>query len=55
MLLRVGDAKIRCFYASVTRRLPDGSVFFPDQRMSRMEALRSYTINCAKGPPVCET
>ena len=39
---------IRCFYASVTRRLPDGSVFFPDQRMSRMEALRSYTINCAK-------
>jgi len=35
------------FYASVSRRLKDGSVFFPDQRMSRMEALRSYTINGA--------
>ena len=35
------------FYASVSRRLKDGSVFFPDQRMSRMEALKSYTINGA--------
>ncbi len=35
------------FYASVSRRLKDGTVFFPDQRMSRMEALRSYTINAA--------
>ena len=35
------------FYASVSRRVKDGSVFFPDQRMSRMEALRSYTINAA--------
>jgi predicted amidohydrolase YtcJ len=25
----------------------DGSVFFAEQRMSRMEALRSYTINAA--------
>ena len=25
----------------------DGTVFFPDQRMSRMEALKSYTINGA--------
>ena len=38
---------IPSFYASVARRLKDGSVFFPDQRMSRMEALRSYTINAA--------
>jgi hypothetical protein len=38
---------IRCYYASVSRRLKDGTVFFPDQRMSRMEALRSYTINNA--------
>ena len=38
---------IPSFYASVSRRLKDGSVFFPDQRMSRMEALRSYTINAA--------
>jgi len=35
------------FYASVSRRLKDGTVFYPDQRMSRMEALRSYTINGA--------
>ena len=35
------------FYATVTRRLPDGTVFFPDQRMTRMEALRSYTIDGA--------
>ncbi len=38
---------IACFYASVSRKLKDGSVFFPDQRMSRMEALRSYTLNNA--------
>jgi predicted amidohydrolase YtcJ len=38
---------IPSYYASVSRRLKDGSVFFPDQRMSRMEALRSYTINGA--------
>jgi predicted amidohydrolase YtcJ len=35
------------FYASVSRKLKDGSVFYPAQRMSRMEALRSYTINAA--------
>jgi predicted amidohydrolase YtcJ len=35
------------FYASVSRKTKDGSVFYPDQRMSRMEALRSYTINAA--------
>lgn len=38
---------IACFYASVTRKLADGSLFFPDQRMSREEALRSYTLNGA--------
>ncbi|RJP34136.1 MAG: amidohydrolase [Candidatus Omnitrophota bacterium] len=38
---------IQCFHASVTRRLRDGAVFFPEQRMSREEALRSYTINAA--------
>ncbi len=35
------------YYASVSRRTRDGSVFFEDQRMSRMEALRTYTINVA--------
>jgi predicted amidohydrolase YtcJ len=36
-----------CFYAAVTRKLKDGTTFFPDQRMTREEALRSYTINSA--------
>jgi hypothetical protein len=31
------------FQASVSRKLKDGSVFYPAQRMSREEALRSYT------------
>jgi len=38
---------LACFYASVSRKLKDGSVFYPDQRMSRAEALRSYTWNNA--------
>jgi predicted amidohydrolase YtcJ len=38
---------IASYYATVSRKLKDGSVFFPDQRMSRMEALKSYTINGA--------
>jgi predicted amidohydrolase YtcJ len=38
---------IPSFYASVSRKVMDGSIFYPDQRMSRMEALRSYTINAA--------
>jgi len=32
------------YYAAVTRKMADGRAFYPDQRMSRMEALRSYTI-----------
>jgi predicted amidohydrolase YtcJ len=35
------------FYASVTRKTSDGTVFFPEQRMSRQQALESYTINNA--------
>jgi predicted amidohydrolase YtcJ len=35
------------FYATVTRKLKDGSTFYPDQRMSREEALKSYTWNAA--------
>jgi hypothetical protein len=38
---------IASYYATVSRKLKDGSVFFADQRMSRLEALRSYTINGA--------
>jgi predicted amidohydrolase YtcJ len=38
---------IPSLYASISRVLKDGSVFFPDQRMSRLEALKSYTISGA--------
>jgi predicted amidohydrolase YtcJ len=38
---------IPCFYASVTRRLKNGEAFFPQERMTREEALASYTINGA--------
>ncbi|MFQ5503634.1 MAG: amidohydrolase [Planctomycetota bacterium] len=39
---------INSYYAAVSRKLADGTRFFPEQRMSRMQALRSYTIDCAK-------
>jgi predicted amidohydrolase YtcJ len=35
------------FHASVTRQAPDGVLFYPDQRMTRQQALRSYTIDAA--------
>jgi hypothetical protein len=35
------------FYASVTRKLKNGNAFYPAQRMTREEALRSYTLNAA--------
>ena len=35
------------FYATITRKTKDGSVFFGDQKMSRTEALKSYTWNGA--------
>ncbi|MDH3479994.1 MAG: amidohydrolase family protein, partial [Gemmatimonadota bacterium] len=38
---------IASYYATVSRKLKDGSVFFPEQRLSRMEALQSYTSSNA--------
>jgi predicted amidohydrolase YtcJ len=38
---------ILSFHASVSRQLPDGSTFFGGERMTREQALRSYTINNA--------
>ncbi|MCA8948710.1 MAG: amidohydrolase [Planctomycetes bacterium] len=38
---------LACYHATVTRRPNGGEPFFPDQAMTRMEALRSYTIACA--------
>lgn len=35
------------YYASVTRRLADGTQFFPEESLTREEALQSYTINNA--------
>ena len=35
------------YYASVTRQLPDGSQFFPEQALSRDVALRTYTLDAA--------
>jgi len=38
---------IKSFYATVSRKVKDGTVFFPAERMSREEALKSYTLQCA--------
>jgi predicted amidohydrolase YtcJ len=35
------------FYALTTRRMNDGKAFYPDQRMTREEALKAYTLNGA--------
>jgi len=35
------------FYAAVTRKMKTGEAFYPDQCMTREEALRSYTMNAA--------
>jgi hypothetical protein len=37
------------YYATVSRTMNNGGVFFADQRMSRLEGLQSYTINAAFG------
>ncbi len=38
---------IACFFSTVTRIMKNGKAFYPDQRMTREEALRSYTLDCA--------
>ena len=35
---------IASYFSTVTRELADGTTFFPEQRMTRMEALHSYTM-----------
>lgn len=37
------------YYSSVTRLMANGKTFYPDQRMSRIEGLKAYTINNAYG------
>ncbi|MGD8700024.1 MAG: amidohydrolase [Gemmatimonadales bacterium] len=38
---------IASYYATVSRKMKDGDVFFPEQRLTRMEALQTYTIKAA--------
>ena len=38
---------IENYYAAVTRKLRNGEEFYPDQKMTRLEALKAYTINGA--------
>jgi len=43
---------IQCFYASVTRKTLEGQPpggYEPDQKMTREQALRSYTVDAAYG------
>jgi predicted amidohydrolase YtcJ len=40
---------IACIYASITRKMADGKPFYPEQCMTRMEALKSYTLDAAYG------
>lgn len=35
------------FYSAITRKTSEGKAFYPEQKMTRMEALKSYTINGA--------
>ena len=38
---------IASFHCSVARELPDGTLFLPEQAMTREQALKSYTIDNA--------
>lgn len=38
---------IASYYATVSRVMPDGNVFYGEQRLTRMEALQTYTIKAA--------
>ena len=38
---------LRSYYASVSRMMNNAQRFYPDQRISRMDALKSYTSNAA--------
>ncbi len=38
---------IASYYATVSRKMKNGEAFFPEQRLTRMEALETYTIRAA--------
>ena len=35
------------YHAFVTRKMKNGATFFPDQKLTRAEALKAYTLNGA--------
>ena len=38
---------LKSYYATVSRRMSNGEVFYADQRLDRIQALKSYTLNNA--------
>lgn len=38
---------LESYYATVSRRMNNGEVFYPEQSLSRLDALKSYTLNNA--------
>ena len=38
---------LESYYATVSRRMSNGEVFYGEQRLSRLQALKSYTLNSA--------
>ncbi|MCG8607096.1 amidohydrolase family protein, partial [bacterium] len=38
---------VASYYSTVTRKMADGKAFHPDQKLTREEALKTYTINGA--------
>ena len=42
-----GISPIENFYRTVTREMENGELFFPEQRLTRQQALETYTVNNA--------
>jgi predicted amidohydrolase YtcJ len=42
-----GISPIENFYRSITREMENGELFFPDQCLTRQQALETYTVNNA--------
>ncbi len=42
-----GLCPLENFYTAITRKTKEGNSFYPDQKMNRLEALKTYTINGA--------
>jgi len=38
---------VKNFYSAVTRKYEEGKEFYPEQKLSRLEALKTYTVNGA--------